>query len=553
MRCQPEVQLLHPTETDASEQSDLREFFLLLRRHALLIVFATVLTALVTFAVTFTQAKQYSSSTTLLYAPTPSTAVQDPVRDIATITGIGTSNAVLQPVALQRHLTLAALKSDLSISSDPNANLIKVSATAGTADTAAALANGVASALIAYQSRGRKQLFDAQIVSLQHQLQAFAGRSDPSSVAAASDLRTQLAEARAQLAVASPDLSVLTEASPPSGSSSPHPARDGAIGLFAGLILGVLLGVLRDRLDRRVRGVGEVEALYHAPLLGMVPFLKRHPVRAEMLADFSEAGALADAYRAIRTNLALVRLGSQTTTVIVVTSATSQEGKSAVSANLGCALSVMGKNVLAVSADLHSPSLHEYFATVFAEGDLPFRPPAGDRPRLPRSGRLAQATVPAGLVQVLAGEVSLSDAARVVPFARPAREGGGSLTLLADASTFFDPAVLLGSDAMAAFFTQAKREYDVIVLDTPPLIANSDAALLAQAADVVVVVARLDHLTNNQARRAVRTMAAARVVPTGLVITGELEEPDYGYGYRDRATVVEPETVSTVARASTNF
>ena len=61
---------------------------------------------------------------------------------------------------------------------------------------------------------------------------------------------------------------------------------------------------------------------------------------------------------------------------------------------------------------------------------------------------------------------------------------------------------------------------------------NADAALLAQEADVWCMVARLNHLTKNQARRAVRVMAATHIVPTGIIVTGELDEPGYGYGYR---------------------
>lgn len=519
---------LQSTEAAVHEHSDLREFIVLLRRHAVLIALITLATAGATFLVSLRQPKQYAADTTLLYSPSTVTAGTDadPTRALQTIVGISTSNTVLSPIARRFHLSLPKLKKSITVSGDSTADLAKIGATSHSPAVAAALANNIAQALITYRSNGVRNLLNAQITALQQQLQTFAGKVDPGSVAAAAGVRTQLVQARAELAVATPDLSVLTPAAAPTSAASPHPRRDAAIGLLVGLVLGIMLGVLRDRLDRRTRGIDEVEAVYRAPMLGMVPFTKRRTARAELLADFSGSGLLADAYRTIRTNLSLFRLGDSDNTVIVVTSAVAGEGKSAVAANLAHALSVTGKHVLAVSADLHNPTLHEYFGVSEAE------PP----PVLQRidgtSTRLSPPRGSGGLVQVLAGDVSLNDAVRAIPLSARERASGGSLALLANSSTFFDPAVLFSSGPMRRFLQHAKQKYNVIVLDTPPLLVNADAALLAQGADVVVLVARLNHLTKNQARRAVRVMQASRIQATGLIVTGDVDEPAYGYGYR---------------------
>jgi len=198
---QPEVDL-HTTELAGQEQSDLREFVRLLKRNLLLIVFVAIATAAATYFVSSSEPNQYSASTTLLYLPTDS--AQDPTRAINTIVGISSSNAVLASVALEQKVTLRVLRSSVTVTGDPNADLIKVSAGSQSAPQAAALANGVAQGLIAYSSTGQKDVLRAQITSLKAQLQAFVGRVDPSAVAAASDLQTQLAEANAQLAVAKP-------------------------------------------------------------------------------------------------------------------------------------------------------------------------------------------------------------------------------------------------------------------------------------------------------------------------------------------------------------
>ena len=225
-------------------------------------------------------------------------------------------------------------------------------------------------------------------------------------------------------------------------------------------------------------------------MIGMVPFVRGRQSRSTMLADFSRPGELADAYRTVRTNLALFRVKGSGATIVVVTSAVSEEGKSAIAANVAHALSVMGNRVLAVSADLHNPSLHEYF----------------DRPQTEtvlRSARPAPiARLRGGLVQVLSEEIPLAEAVRILPLTSAERMAGGSLELLADRSTFFDPAVLFSSGAMRSFLQEVRSQYDIIVFDTPPLLANADASLLAQEADILVLAARLDHVTKNQARRA---------------------------------------------------
>ena len=334
---------------------------------------------------------------------------------------------------------------------------------------------------------------------------------------------------------------MLTEAAAPNNPSSPHPTRNAAIGFIVGLVLGIMLGVLRDRLDRRTRGIDEVEAVYRAPMLGMVPFTKRRALRSELLADFSGAGLLADSYRTIRTNLSLFRLNSSDCTVVVISSAIAGEGKSAVAANLAHALSVTGKNVLAVSADLHNPTLHEYFGITSPDAASAAVLQRIDAARTP-STKPGPARSASGLVQVLAGEVALNDAVRIIGLSQRERASGGSLALLANSSTFFDPAALFSSGQMQRFLQQAKQKYDVVVFDTPPLLANADAALLAQSADVLVMVARLNHLTRNQARRAVRVMGAAHISPTGIIVTGDIDEPSYGYGYRYGYEKFETET-----------
>ena len=533
-------------EAAVSDHSDVRAALGFLRRHALLIAFVTVATAAAAFGISITQPNSYTGNATLLWTPTPSASgnLPDTASTMQTIQGIAGSSTVLSPIASAYHLSLRQLKRDtsagISISQTSASQILTISAKASSPGVAASIANALSTALINYRASRQKRVLSAQITFLQQQLDTLAGKTDPSSVAAASDVRTQLVQLRSEQAVFAPDLSVLTPAVPPTSASSPRPKRNAAMGLFVGLVLGLLLGAFRDRLDRRTHSADEVEAIYGAPTLGRVPFGgTRRTSRGELLADFAAASPLADAYRTIRTNLSLYQLKQGKSIVVLVTSAVPAEGKSAVSANLAHSLSVTGKRVLAVSADLHNPSLHEYFGS-----------PADDSGVAPimlvnesARGRLSAPRPASGLIQVLAGEVSLDEGARLIPLTPRERASGGSLSLLANSSTFFDPAALFGSGQMEQFLEEARERFDVIVLDSPPLHANADAALLAQVSDVVVVVARIKHLTRNQARRAARMMAAAHISPTGLIVTGDQDGEDYGYSYRygyDQQVAVGP-------------
>ncbi len=568
--CPNQEPTLETPENRIDEGSDLRAFLALFRRHAVLIAVVTILTGVVAYAVTKQEAATYSSTATLLYTePANATATVDPARAVSTLVGVGTSNAVLSRVARRHGLSPAQLETMLTVTGDPNANLITITADSGSPTSAAALAQGVARALINYTATGTKASLRAQIASLKSQLHNFAGRADPSSQAAASDLRLQLAQARAQLSSSSSSLSVVSPATVPSAPSSPHPVRDAGIALFAGLVLALLLAAARERLDHRMRDIEEVEAVYHAPTLGVVPFTNggRRTSRAGQVADFAGAAPLADAYRTIRTNLTLMQM-SDGPSVIVVTSAAAEEGKSAVTANLAQALSVTGKRVLAVSADLHNPALHKYFPGRYQESHLPDQTDGDPLPartiddptvnayfatgygtddgvgdsrrdssKRREVGGLGERWTgpsrPKGLVSVLAGEIGLDKAVNVIPLSAQEGERGGSLHLLADDRTFFDPAALLSSDSMRKLLEQASQKYDAVLLDTPPLLANADATVVAQSADIIVIVARLEHLTRNQARRAYRTMASMKLSPSGIIVTGEVEEgAAYGYGYR---------------------
>jgi Mrp family chromosome partitioning ATPase/capsular polysaccharide biosynthesis protein len=525
-----------------SDDTNLPNFIAMLRRQRLLVAVAAVLAAGVAFVVSSLQPTEYTSSARILYAAavTPVGAPnEDPARALDTLVGLAKNPTALTAAARAAHVSVQQLDDATSVSSDPNADLMKITATARSPRSASALANALASSFVDWRASGQENLIRARIASLQAQIAQLAGRGGPSAVAVVSDLRLQLAEARSQLAVPTADVTIVNPALTPKHPSSPHPLRNGAIGLVAGLLIGLFGASLRDRLDRRLRSVEEVEEIYDCPSLGVIPYIADagRGDRRAAVGDFRANSSLATSFRAVRTNLTLLVDDVKT---VIVSSAVPGEGKTTATANIARAFAAVGKVVLAVSADVRSPALHRYFGT---ESPLELltanldevreHPPARASDVLSRRAGMHSATdAQAGLIEVLAGEVPLEAAVRTYPVTGPSGRLG-KVAVLANARRFFDPGALYQSNAMARFLEQVRGEYDVVLIDTPPILASAESTLLSTAGDAVVLVAQLGVLTRKQAHRAARVMASVGVVPRGVIITGRAEDEisDYGYGY----------------------
>jgi capsular exopolysaccharide synthesis family protein len=239
----------------------------------------------------------------------------------------------------------------------------------------------------------------------------------------------------------------------PSSPASPNHIQNGLLSLAAGLALGIGLAFLRERLDDHVRSREDVEHQLRSSVLAVVPTFPGRRKKREMLPTLaSPKSPSAEAYRTIRTNLQFLgREGGLT--VVSVTSPSSGEGKTTTVANLAVTMALAGKRVVAVSCDLRKPALHRLF-------------------------RLSNDV---GLSSFLAGRVSLTQAAQ--------RGGVDNLRVMASGPVPLNPAELLGSNAMEEFLQYLREHADVVLLDTPPVFAVSDALALAPLSDGVIVVA----------------------------------------------------------------
>ncbi|GAB3239049.1 polysaccharide biosynthesis tyrosine autokinase [Kineosporia babensis] len=293
-------------------------------------------------------------------------------------------------------------------------------------------------------------------------------------------------------------LTVTRPALAPTEPVSPRVPLNIALGLLLGLGLGVGAAVLRDQLNTTLRGSSDIEQLTGSVPLGVVPFDAAAPKQPLVTAD--AFGGRAEAFRTLRTNLQFADV-DHPPRVIAVTSALPDEGKTTTACNIALILAQSGARVVLVEGDLRKPAVGKYLGISNA----------------------------VGLTNVLAGQHSLRDV--VVGYERDL------LAVLPSGPTPPNPSELLGSQQMRHLLDTLAEHYDVVVVDAPPLLPVTDAALIATAADGAILVIRHGRSRREEAERALKALEAVSAKVLGTVLNfaprkkGRNGYQGYGYGY----------------------
>jgi receptor protein-tyrosine kinase len=487
----------------------------LLARSWLLMIVTALAAATAAFLASSAQPSKYRASSKILVSTSADNSTfagnEDPARVIATLVKLAKSGEIVSYAAKRAHVATATLDDSTRVSGSLTADVVTVTGTARNPAAAAYFANALAGGFVDWQATRTREQTQARVTFLQRQLGKLAGQTSPSAVAAASDIRTQLSEALAELQVPNSDVVIISPATAPLGRFSPQPLRNAVLALIAGALIALGIALLRERLDTRIRSDDELESIYAAPILGHVPYVTgaRSGDRSAALADLAKETPLADAFRTIRTNVSLFRRIQGKTQVVLVTSAMPGEGKTTVTANLARAFAVAGQRVLAISADVHSPTLH-----------LVLLPEPSNDPSV-------------GIVEVLADRLPLDGSARRHHVAGP---GGmpSHVAVLANGRRFPDPSILFQSRVMEDVLAKARELYDIVLIDAPPMLAKAEAALLASRADGMILVTRNSFVTRQQAHEVSRMLQASAIKPLGLVVVvgrGESAGRYDAYGY----------------------
>ncbi|WP_244930167.1 polysaccharide biosynthesis tyrosine autokinase [Nocardioides sp. W7] len=289
---------------------------------------------------------------------------------------------------------------------------------------------------------------------------------------------------------------IVDPATLPGSPYSPQPVRNLALGLLLGLLLGIGLAVLREFLDTTVKTPEDLTSRTHAPLLGGIaydPNTREHP----LVTDLQSHAPRVEAFRVLRTNIQFVDVDQQSK-VFVVTSAVPEEGKTTTAVNLAITLAQTGGRTLLVECDLR-------------------------RPKATAALGLDNAV---GVTTILVGKVSLGDALQ--------RHEATGLDVLGSGAIPPNPAELLQSRAMAEMLASLRGDYDHVIIDAPPLLPVTDAALLASQADGAVVVVRWGKTTRDQFGSALERLDQVGARPLGVVLNmvpSHRKSSGYGYGY----------------------
>ncbi len=460
------------------------DYWGLLRRSWLLIVATTVGGAFLGLIYAILQPSVYSA-TTQLFVNVQSQGnlgtqlsgglfVQQRIKSYIDVVD---TPGVLEPVIEELGLdtTPQSLASRVTAMNPPNTVLLNVSVADTDPKQATAIANAVAVS------------FASQIQQLES---GDATASPTPSPTPTSPATPQVPMSTIQATVIKPAVGA--------GKLSPKPGTNFVIGGLLGLIIGVGVAVLRHSLDTTVKTHEELEELSGAATLGSIHYDPQ--ASGSPLVTLRETPR-AEAFRTIRTNLQYVDV-DHPPRVVVITSSLPDEGKSTTACNIAIALSQAGARVVLIEGDLRKPKVGEYL----------------------------QVSSSRGLTDVLVGRLPLSQAI--------VRWGRGILDFIPAGTIPPNPSELLGSKHMALLIQELRSRYDVVILDTPPLLPVTDAAVMSTIADGAILVARYGQTRRDQVQDAADALEQVNARLLGTILNfvpvrnkGYGDKYGYGYGY----------------------
>jgi succinoglycan biosynthesis transport protein ExoP len=493
--------------TEFGTEPSFRTYLYILRRRKWWVASITVIGLAASLAISLTAHKQYSATAQLLVQPTVNASglsvVQEPVTqtDVQTELQLVTSAPVQQAVRSRLNSTPAVSASEVG-----QTDVMAITAVSATPSQAALIANLYANAFVQYQQSVASHSLataeaqvSSQVSSIEKQVKALRGNTtSPEATALLNQeavLKEQLAQMQVSGSVDTGDVALVTPAQAPVSPSSPKPAQDALLGLVAGLVLGLAVAFLRDSFDDRLTSKEATEHAGGAPVLTMTPAVPSWRRQAPMVVTVTEpASPAAESYRSLRTSLQFARQERQLR-ALLVTSPGVGEGKTSTLANLGVVFAQAGERVLLVSCDLRRPRIGAFFGL----------------------------DEQAGLTSVMLDEQTLEEAILPVP-------GIDRLSLLPAGPVPPNPAELLGSARVRDIFTRLRDQYDLILIDSPPVLPVTDAAILSRNADATLMLAAAGQTRRSDLHRAVEKLGQAGITILGTVLNKTTRQTGQYYG-----------------------
>lgn len=312
-------------------------------------------------------------------------------------------------------------------------------------------------------------------------------------------MRQKLEEAKISEASDIGKVRIVDYARPPRGWIKPNTKINLILGIISGFILALFVIMIRELMDVSIKSIHDIEkqgmsVLGTIPEFGEVISEKKSKKRSVIITIEIPDSPISEAYRSIRTNILYSR--SQNNSSILITSPGSAEGKSTTVSNLAVLYAKTGKKTLLLDADLRKPVQHRIFKV-------------NQEP---------------GLVHYLLDmNINLNDLIQPTYI--------GNLSVLASGTIPPNPAELLGAEKMISLLTQLEEKWDVILIDTPPILVVTDASLLAKAVDNMILVIKSGVTHKETLIRSQKIISNLNTAFSGTILNGVSDRHSYYSNY----------------------
>lgn len=488
------------------EALNLEQALGVLRRRWPWILLCMVVVASAAFGFSKNQTKKYTATASLAFntnslsqqiaglpASSGSTLLAEQTSDLELVK---VGNMAADTAALLGDgLTEQKVASSLSIGGQAESNVVSVSATATSSALAAAIANTYAAQFVKQQQSANRRYFTSARAVVNKELAKLSPQQRVGADGLQLQERAQTLSLLAELNYN--DVQVAQEAQVPTSPSSPKTSRNTGLGLLLGLVIGLGLAFALERLDRRIRRPKDLATTYGLPMLGVVPRSAALSQARRRKRDKHVVLPLADAeaFSLIRAHLDFFDADHDLRTVMIA-SAAQGDGKTTVARYLSEAAARLGSRVLLLDVDLRCSSLA-------ANLDIDPGP---------------------GLADVLVGAIQISEGTRSVKLAATPGDGTTDITLdvlTAGAVLPTNPGELIASRAMDDVLEWTKSAgYDLVIIDTPPLAAVSDAFPLLRKVDGVAIVGWVGRSRRDAAEQLRNVLASSGASLIGVIANG---------------------------------
>lgn len=507
--------------------TDTRRYWALIRKWLWFVVVGVAIAGSAAYVVSSRMQPMYRATATVVVqdttSPIPGYEYSQPA--VAVHAKLMTKESVMEEVITEVGLPYSTtdLRKKISAQTSPGSPLITVSAEDSGAFTAQQIVNTTVSVYIQQHRDGMQEAAQAFLNEIQSQINDTSARIDeleakqgtegltPEEAVELNGLKDDLDSLKtqrtvwytqlAQAVAAAGGVSVGEMASLPTEPFSPKTLQNVALACILGLLATTGGVFLKEYLNRSVSNAEEIGMLTGLSTLGAIPKFKPNPGQGEgVIAETHPRSSVAEAFRMLRTSLQFATMDKPAQTLMIAAPGPG-EGKSSVVANLAVALAQTGKKVIAVDTDLRRGNLHEMFGL---GNDFGFS-----------NLLLARQPDVAGYLQAT---------------------GVARLLVLSVGPSPHNPTDLLGSSRMSFLLDKLKKEADVILFDSAPVLAVADAALLAPKVDGVILVVNAGRTKPEELAEAANLLSKGNARILGVVLNRVERDRSSPYYYHYRSS-----------------